>query len=78
MELKQISTRSYPYRITLLFYSGRRETHHIMAQNQQDAFNKGHRFSDRYAYFLRNDGVQFLNVTRLTKAYVAEHGIRME
>lgn len=66
--------REYPYRITLLLYSGRRETHYIKASNHQDAFSKAHRFANPIAVS-GTDGCQFINVDRLTKQYCADHGI---
>ena len=70
-------TRSYPYRITLVMYSGRRETHYIHATNHADAFSKAHRFANPIAASGR-DGVQFINTTKLTKAYCEEHHIIFE
>ena len=56
--------RLYPYRIDLLMYSGRRETHYIKAMNHRDAFDKAHRFANPIAMSGR-DGVQFINDTKL-------------
>lgn len=66
--------REYPYRITLLLYSGRRITKHIKAANQRDAFSKAHRFANPIAASGR-DGVQFINTQKLTKAYCEQYGI---
>ena len=74
--------RFYPYRITLRMYSGLTERHHIMASNYRDAFDKAHRFADPIAcngkYHGHTDGVQFIDVQKLTKAYCTEHGIKFE
>ena len=70
-------TRSYPYRITLRLYSGRTERHHIEASNHRDAFDKAHRFANPIAMSGR-DGVQFIDVLRLTRSYCSEHGIKFE
>ena len=66
--------RVYPYRITLLLYSGRRITKHIKAANQADAFCKAHRFANPIAAPGR-DGVQFINTQKLTKAYCEQNNI---
>lgn len=65
------------YRIVLLMYSGMRYTHYIKAKNHADAFNKAHRFSNPLAQGL-HDGVQFINVDRITKQYCEEHNIVFE
>lgn len=70
-------TRSYPYRITLRLYSGLTERHYIEASNYRDAFDKAHRFAIPIAMSGR-DGVQFIDVQKLTKAYCADHGIKFE
>ena len=70
-------TRAYPYRITLVMYSGRRETHYIKAMNHRDAFDKAHRFANPIAMSGR-DGVQFINDTKLTKQYCIDHHISFE
>ena len=70
-------TRSYPYRVTLHLYSGRRETHYIEASNHRDAFDKAHRFANPIACS-GTDGVQFINVLKLTRQYCTDHGIRFE
>lgn len=69
--------RSYPYRITLRLYSGLRETHYITASDRRDAFDKAHRFANPIA-MSGHDGVQFIDVTRLTKQYCLDHGIMFE
>lgn len=69
--------RSYPYKITLRLYSGLRETHYIEASNRRDAFDKSHRFANPIAMSGR-DGVQFIDVTRLTRSYCTDHGITFE
>lgn len=69
--------RLYPYRIDLLMYSGRRETHYIKAMNHRDAFDKAHRFANPIAMSGR-DGVQFINDTKLTKQYCFDHHISFE
>lgn len=69
--------RLYPYRIDLLMYSGRRETHYIKAMNHRDAFDKAHRFANPIAMSGR-DGVQFINDTKLTKQYCTDHHISFE
>lgn len=66
--------KTYPYRITLIMYSGRRETHYIKASDRHDAFSKAHRFANPIA-LSSSDGVQFINVDRITKQYCADHGI---
>lgn len=70
----QPMTREYPYRITLLLYSGKRIVKHIKAANQRDAFDKAHRFANPIAASGR-DGVQFINTEKLTKAYCEQRGI---
>lgn len=70
-------TRTYPYRVVLLMYSGRRESHYIKAENQRDAFDKAHRFANPIAAS-GVDGVQFINTYRLTKQYCTEHGVTFE
>lgn len=70
-----MATRTYPYKITLLMYSGKRETHYIMANNYRDAFDKGHRFCNP---FNPHDGCQFINVDKLTKQYCSDHNIQFE
>lgn len=69
--------RPAPYRITLYLYSGLTERHHITADNYRDAFSKAHRFAVPIA-MSGTDGVRFIDVKRLTKQYVADHGITME
>ena len=69
--------RQYPYRIDLLMYSGRRETHYIKASNHRDAFEKAHVFATPIAMSGR-DGVQFINETKLTKQYCIDHHISFE
>ena len=69
--------RLYPYRIDLLMYSGRRETHYIKAMNHRDAFDKAHRFANPIAMSGR-DGVQFINDTKLTKQYCIDNHISFE
>ena len=75
-------TRTYPYRITLYMYSGLTERHHIMASNHRDAFDKAHRFANPIAYSGKYkghvDGVRFIDVKKLTKAYCTEHNIIFE
>lgn len=70
-------TRSYPYRITLRLYSGRHEVHYIKASDRYDAFNKAHRFAVPIA-MSGYDGVQFIDVLRLTKAHCLDYGIKFE
>ena len=70
-------TRSYPYRITLRMYSGLTERHYIEASNYADAFDKAHRFANPIAYSGR-DGVQFIDVDKLTRSYCTEHKIAFE
>ena len=72
-----MNTRSYPYRITLMCYSGRHHIHYIKASDRSDAFNKAHRFAIPIAMSGR-DGVQFIDVKRLTKAYCLDYGIKFE
>ena len=69
--------RTYPYRITLALYSGRRETHYIKAENHRDAFDKAHTFANPIAVSGR-DGVQFITPVRLTKQYCIDHHISFE
>lgn len=64
--------RSFPYRITLLMYSGMRETYYIHASNHRDAFSKAHRFMNPER---KDDGYQFINVDKLTKQYCADHHV---
>lgn len=70
-------TRTYPYRIALMLYSGRIEHHYIEAANYRDAFDKAHRFANPIAMSGR-DGVQFIDVRKLTRAYCIEHGVAFE
>ena len=70
-------TRSYPYRISLRLYSGLRETHYIEASNHRDAFDKAHRFANPIACS-GTDGVQFIDVQKLTRQYCTDHGITFE
>jgi hypothetical protein len=69
--------RSYPYKITLRLYSGMRETHYIEASNYRDAFDKAHRFSNPIA-MSGHDGVQFIDVLRLTRSYCSDNHITFE
>lgn len=69
--------RQYPYRVVLLMYSGRRESHYIKAANHRDAFDKAHRFANPIAMSGR-DGVQFINAERLTKQYCEDYGVVFE
>ena len=69
--------RQYPYRVVLLMYSGRRESHYIRATDRRDAFDKAHRFANPIAASGR-DGVQFIDVTRLTKQYCTDNSVRFE
>ena len=69
--------RSYPYKITLRLYSGRRETHYIEASNHRNAFDKAHRFANPIAMSGR-DGVQFIDVLKLTRSYCSDHHITFE
>lgn len=69
--------RQYPYRVVLLMYSGRRESHYIKAANHRDAFDKAHRFANPIAMSGR-DGVQFINAERLTKQYCDDYGVVFE
>ena len=69
--------RSYPYRITLRLYSGMRETHYLKASNYRDAFDKAHRFANPIA-MSGHDGVQFIDVQKLTKQYCIDNNIIME
>ena len=70
-------TREFPYRISLLMYSGMRYTHYILAQNHRDAFDKSHRFANPLAQS-HHDGVQFINVDRVTKQYCKDHNVVFE
>ena len=70
-------TRSYPYKITLLCYSGRHHVHYIEAADRYDAFNKAHRFANPIAMSGR-DGVQFIDVQRLTRQYCTDNHITIE
>ena len=70
-------TRQYPYRITLYMYSGLLERHHFMASNYQDAFSKAHHFAVPIAMSGR-DGVQFIDVKKLTKKDVTDRHIILE
>lgn len=70
-------TRSAPYKVTLMLYSGRRETHYIPATDRHDAFNKAHRYANPIAMSGR-DGVQFINVQRLTRQYCTDNNITLE
>lgn len=67
--------RTYPYKIVLLYYSGKRETHYIKAENHMDAFSKAHRFCNP---FDPHDGVQFITDTKLTKQYCIDNNITFE
>lgn len=69
--------RSYPYRIILRLYSGRHETHYLEASNHMDAFDKAHRFANPIAMSGR-DGVQFIDVKRLTRQYCSDRNIKLE
>ena len=69
--------RSYPYRITLRLYSGRREVHYYKASNYRDAFDKAHHFAIPLS-MSNHDGVQFIDVTKLTKQYCIDNNIIME
>ena len=69
--------RQYPYRVVLLMYSGRRETHYIHAVNRADAFSKAHHFAVPIAMSGR-DGVQFINTEKLTRQYCTDNHIRFE
>lgn len=77
-----MATHSYPYRITLRMYSGLTEHHYIEASNYGDAFDKAHRFANPIAYSGKyhghTDGVQFIDVDKLTRTYCAERGIQFE
>lgn len=66
--------REYSYRITLIMYSGLRETHYIKASDRLDAFRKAHRFANPIA-LSSSDGVQFINVDRIPKKYITDHGV---
>ena len=70
-----MAERQYPYRVTLLYYSGKVEWKYIHAQNHADAFSKAHRFCNP---FDPHDGVQFIEPKKLTKAYVAERNIKFD
>lgn len=72
-----MATRSYPYRITLRLYSGLTERHYIEASNYRDAFDKAHRFANPIA-MSRRDGVQFIDVDKLTRSYCSDHNIQFE
>lgn len=69
--------KEYMYKIALYLYSGKIEYHYIKAENKRDAFDKAHRFANPIA-MSGKDGVQFINETRLTKAYCKEHHITAE
>ena len=69
--------RIYPYRITLLCYSGMRHVHYVEAQDRHDARSKAYRFANPIAVSGR-DGVQFIDVTRITRQYCTDHGIKFE
>ena len=70
--------REYPYRITLRMYSGMSDTHYIKANNYADAFSKAHRFANPIAYYSHTDGVQFIDVKKLTVRYCSDHHITFE
>ena len=70
-----MAKRNYAYRIVLKYYSGKREEHYIHADDRIDAFEKAHRFCNP---FDPHDGVQFIEPTKLTKAYVAERNIEFD
>lgn len=70
-----MASRQYPYLIELVFYSGKLEHHFIHAENYRDAFDKAHKFCNP---FNPHDGVQFINVKKLTKAICAEMKIEWE
>lgn len=74
---ENIMTREFSYRITLLMYSGLRHVHYIKAQDHADAFSKAHRFSNPLAQS-HHDGVQFINVDRITKQYCKDHRVVFE
>lgn len=75
--IRAAAPKLFPYRISLMLYSGLIETHYIKAANRSDAFDKAHRFANPIAASGR-DGVQFINTTKLTKAYCEEHHITFE
>lgn len=70
-------TRQYPYQITLILYSGNRSRHYIKASNHREAFSKAHRFANPIA-MSGHDGVQFIDVKKLTKQYCIDHNIKLE
>ena len=72
-----MSIRSYTYRITLMLYSGRIERHYVKAYNRHDASLKAHRFAVPIA-MSGMDGVQFINVQRMTKQECIDYNIKTE
>ena len=77
-----MATRSYPYRVTLRMYSGLTERHYIEASNYRDAFDKAHRFANPIAYSGKyhgpTDGVQFIDVQKLTRSYCTDNDVKFE
>ena len=63
------------YKITLLYYSGKREIHYIKAQNGREAFSKAHKFCNPFDI---HDGVHFIIHERVNKAYCKEHNVQFE
>ena len=68
-------SRKLCYRITLLYYSGKREVHYIGAENMRDAFSKAHRFCNP---FDPHDGVQFIVPDRVPKSFIMDRKIELE
>lgn len=73
-----MSTRTYPYRITLHMYNGMQEEHYIHAGNEREAFDKAHKFTNPIAYYGKYGGVQFITPKKLTKQYCIDHKIIFE
>lgn len=69
--------RQYPYCITLRMYSGKHDTHYVKASNYRDAFSKAQHYAIPIA-MSGYDGVQFIDVNKLTRQYCTEHNIIIE
>lgn len=57
------------YRVTMKYYDGTHKTLYLPAQNNGEAFAKAHRFITQY------DGCREIVPEKVSKKYMAEHGL---
>ena len=61
------------YKISLVKYSGGNEVHYVKAKNEREA-----RYEKAYKFMNPNKGIQFICVSRITKADAEKNNIKFE